>query len=237
MRPDLRQSGGHGIMLLGMLSANRADPLSASREKDKPVEETIGMTPAMISMTDVVDQDKIEVAVRLILEAIGEDPDREGLLDTPRRVAAMYAEIMAGLFTDPRSVLATRFQVDHDEMVLVKDIPFFSICEHHLVPFFGKAHVAYLPAQGVVTGLSKLARLVDLSAKRPQVQERLTNEIADAVDQELTPEGVLVAIEAEHLCMTMRGIKKPGSQTITLATRGAYRDQTRADSVLRMIRL
>ncbi len=201
------------------------------------MEETIGMTPSIAHFESSVDQEKIEVAVRLILEAIGEDPDRSGLVETPRRVAAMYAEIMAGLFTEPEGILATRFQVDHDELVLVKDIPFFSVCEHHLVPFYGQAHVAYLPAQGVVTGLSKLARLVDLLAKKPQVQERLTNEVADVLNQELTPEGVLVAIEAEHLCMTMRGVKKPGSQTITVATRGAYRDQTRADSVLRLLRL
>ena len=201
------------------------------------MEEMIGMSSSPAHVANSVDQEKIEVAVRLILEAIGEDPEREGLLETPRRVAAMYEEIMAGLRTDPRTVLATRFQVDHDEMVLVKDIPFFSVCEHHLVPFFGKAHVAYLPDRGVVTGLSKLARLVDLSAKSPQVQERLTNEVADALQDELAPQGVLVAIEAEHLCMTMRGIKKPGSQTITVATRGAYRDQTRADSVLRLLNL
>jgi GTP cyclohydrolase I len=197
----------------------------------------LGVSPSAVQLTQGVDQEKIEVAVRLILEAIGEDPDRQGLLDTPRRVAAMYSEIMAGLFTDASSVLATRFQVDHDEMVLVKDIPFFSICEHHLVPFFGQAHVAYLPGHGVVTGLSKLARLVDLSAKKPQIQEKLTNEVADALEAELSPEGVLVAIKAEHLCMTMRGINKPGSQTVTIATRGAYREANRADSVLRLLQL
>lgn len=202
------------------------------------IDETTSVTdPIRIQRAASVDYDKLEQAVRMILEAIGEDPSREGLEDTPRRVAQMYAETTAGLFATPRELLGVRFQVEHEELVLVKDIGFYSLCEHHLVPFFGKAHVAYLPADGVVTGLSKLARLVDVLAKKPQVQERLTNEVADLVDNELTPQGVLVAIEAEHLCMTMRGIKKPGSQTITIATRGAYRDQSRTDSVLRLLRL
>lgn len=182
-----------------------------------------------------IDRRKIEEAVRMILEAVGENPDREGLVDTPRRIAAMYDEIMAGLHRDPQDVLTSRFQVDHDEVVLVQDMGFYSLCEHHLVPFFGRAHVAYLPTGGIVTGLSKLARVVDLVAKRPQVQERMTNEVADAVDRALAPRGVLVMIEAEHLCMTMRGIKKPGSRTVTLATRGAYRDPAERDTVLALL--
>lgn len=182
-----------------------------------------------------IDRDKIEQAVRMILEAVGENPDREGLVDTPRRIAAMYEEIMAGLHRDPQDVLTSRFQVDHDEVVLVQDIGFHSLCEHHLVPFYGRAHVAYLPTGGIVTGLSKLARVVDLVSKRPQVQERMTNEVADAVDHALAPRGVLVVVEAEHLCMTMRGIKKPGSRTITLASRGAYRDPAERDAVLKLI--
>lgn len=169
-----------------------------------------------------VDQDKIRQAVHLILEAIGEDPNREGLKKTPERVARMYQEIFWGLQQDPKEVLQTRFHVDHNELVLVKDISFYSACEHHLLPFFGVAHVAYLPSQGQVTGLSKLARLVEGYARRPQVQERLTNQIADTLQDELQPGGTFVMMEAEHLCMAMRGIKKPGSRTVTMATRGAF---------------
>lgn len=188
--------------------------------------------------TSPVDRDKLEHAVRLILEAIGEDPDREGLLETPKRVARMYEEIFSGVHTDPRDELSARFHVEHDELVLVKDITFFSACEHHLLPFYGKAHVAYLPARGVVTGLSKLARLVDQVAKRPQIQERMTNTIATALFESLEPQGVMVVLEAEHLCMTMRGIKKPGSQTVTIASRGLYEnDLTKQDQVLRMLQL
>lgn len=167
-----------------------------------------------------VDRARIEEAVRTILEAIGEDPDREGLLDTPRRVASYLAEVTAGLYLDPARHLATVFQEQHEEMVLVGDITFHSLCEHHLLPFFGKAHVLYVPRKGRVVGLSKIARLVEDLAKRPQVQERLTAQIADLMMAHLDAQGVMVMIEAQHMCMAMRGIKKSGSQTRTLATRG-----------------
>ncbi len=173
---------------------------------------------------DGVDRPRIERAVREILVAIGEDPDRDGLLDTPARVARMYEEIFAGLRENPSSYLKTTFEADHDEMVMVSDIAMYSACEHHLLPWIGKAHVAYIPNDdGRVTGLSKLARLVDAFAKRPQVQERLTSQIADELDQSLEPKGVMVVIEAEHLCMTMRGIRKPGATTVTSAVRGLFR--------------
>lgn len=179
------------------------------------------------------DASKIEQAVRMILSAIGEDPDREGLLDTPARVARSYKELFGGLAKDPRDEISVFFEVQHDEMVLVKDIPFYSMCEHHLLPFFGQAHVAYIPRDGRITGLSKLARAVETVARRPQVQERLTGQIADAIADRLDPRGVLVIIEAEHLCMTMRGIKKPGSTTVTSAVRGLFRhnDKTRAEAL------
>jgi GTP cyclohydrolase I len=168
--------------------------------------------------------EKIELAVRQILEAIGEDPDREGLEDTPKRVARMYKEVFSGLNENPKEHFQTIFGEEHEELVLVKDIPFYSMCEHHLVPFFGKAHVAYIPRGGKVTGLSKLARAVDAVAKRPQLQERITSTIADSILETLDPHGVMVVVEAEHMCMTMRGIKKPGSKTITSAVRGTFRD-------------
>ncbi|GFG66047.1 GTP cyclohydrolase 1 [Mycobacterium kubicae] len=169
----------------------------------------------------VFDQPRAEAAVRELLYAIGEDPDRNGLRDTPARVARAYREIFAGLYTDPESVLNAMFDEDHNEMVIVKDIPMFSTCEHHLVSFHGVAHVGYIPnADGRVTGLSKIARLVDLYAKRPQVQERLTSQIADALMKKLEPRGVIVIIEAEHLCMAMRGVRKPGALTTTSAVRG-----------------
>jgi len=172
-----------------------------------------------------VDRGRIEKAVREILEAIGEDPDRDGLLRTPERVAAMYDEIFSGIKDSPDRHLAVTFEAGHDEMVMVKDIPVYSVCEHHLVPFMGKAHVAYIPNEdGRITGLSKLARLVDSLSKRPQVQERLTTQIADEIDGSLQPRGVLVVIEAEHLCMSMRGVRKPGSLTVTSAVRGQFRD-------------
>ena len=170
-----------------------------------------------------MDLAKIEEGVRLILEGIGEDPEREGLLQTPARVARMYEEGFAGLEDNPARYFETTFDEHHEEMVLVRDIPFYSMCEHHLVPFFGLAHVAYIPAQsGRICGLSKLARLVDAYAKRPQVQERMTSQIADTLIEELQPQGVLVVLEAEHLCMSMRGIKKPGSRTTTSAVRGVF---------------
>jgi GTP cyclohydrolase I len=179
-----------------------------------------------------IDRDRIERAVREILAAIGEDPDRDGLLRTPARVADMYAEICAGLWQDPTSHLVVTFEADHDEMVLVRDIALYSVCEHHLVPFHGRAHVAYIPNEdGRITGLSKLARLVDGYAKRPQVQERLTTQIADALVTALAPRGAFVMIEAEHLCMSMRGVRKPGTLTVTSAVRGLFKDSpsTRAE--------
>jgi GTP cyclohydrolase I len=171
-----------------------------------------------------VDTDRIERAVREILEAIGEDPGRDGLLETPARVARMYAEICSGLRESPDHHLQVTFEAGHDEMVMVRDIPMYSICEHHLIPFIGKAHVAYIPGdEGRITGLSKIARLVDAYAKRPQVQERLTTQVADELERTLEPKGVLVVIEAEHLCMSMRGVRKPGSSTVTSAVRGLFR--------------
>ncbi|GII77544.1 GTP cyclohydrolase 1 [Sphaerisporangium rufum] len=181
-----------------------------------------------------VDADRIEKAVREILLAIGEDPDRDGLRATPARVARAYAEQFAGLGQTPEDVLTTVFDADHDEMVLVKDIEVFSTCEHHLVPFHGVAHVGYIPNEkGQITGLSKLARLVDVYARRPQVQERMTSQVADALMAVLAPRGVIVVIEAEHLCMTMRGVRKPGAKTITSAVRGDFRnsDRTRAEAM------
>lgn len=182
-----------------------------------------------------MDLEKIEQGVRLILEGIGEDVNREGLLKTPSRVAKMYAECCAGLYQDPAVHFETLFNEDHEEMVIVKDIPFYSMCEHHLAPFFGKAHICYIPAadDGRVCGLSKLARLVEVFARRPQVQERLTRQVADTLVEQLNPQGVMVVIEAEHLCMSMRGIKKPGSKTMTSAVRGAFESNaaTRAEAL------
>jgi GTP cyclohydrolase I len=170
------------------------------------------------------DQDRAEKAVRELLYAIGEDPDRHGLADTPARVARAYQEMFAGLYTNPDDVLNTTFDEQHDELVLVKDIPMYSTCEHHLVSFHGVAHVGYIPGvDGRVTGLSKLARVVDLYAKRPQVQERLTGQVADAIMRKLLPRGVIVVVEAEHLCMAMRGIRKPGATTTTSAVRGQFK--------------
>jgi GTP cyclohydrolase IA len=181
-----------------------------------------------------IDHDRIERAVREILLAIGEDPDRDGLTDTPARVARSYAEQFAGMRQRPEEVLDTVFDADHDEMVLVRDIEVYSTCEHHLVPFFGFAHIGYIPNEkGQITGLSKLARLVDLYARRPQVQERMTSQIADALMDILEPRGVIVVIEAEHLCMAMRGVRKPGAKTVTSAVRGMFRDsdRTRAEAM------
>jgi GTP cyclohydrolase I len=181
-----------------------------------------------------VDRARIEKAVREILEAIGEDPDRDGLLATPGRVAAMYEEVFSGLQDPPDQHLSVTFSADHDEMVMVKDIPLYSICEHHLIPFLGRAHVAYIPNEdGRITGLSKLARLVESYSRRPQVQERLTAQIADEIDRSLQPRGVLVVLEAEHLCMSMRGVRKPGTTTVTSAVRGLFRDSaaTRSEAL------
>jgi GTP cyclohydrolase IA len=178
--------------------------------------------------TGAPDLERIERAVREILLAIGEDPERDGLLDTPARVARMYAEQFAGLRQEPEDVLTTVFDADHDEIVLVRDIEMYSMCEHHLLPFFGRAHIGYIPGEkGEITGLSKLARLVDVYARRPQVQERMTSEIADALMRILAPAGVIVVLDAEHLCMSMRGVRKPGAKTVTSAVRGVFRDQSR----------
>ncbi len=180
-----------------------------------------------------VDQPRIERAVREILLAIGEDPDRDGLKDTPSRVAKSYTEIFSGLHESPSDLLATTFDLDHEEMVLVKDIAFYSTCEHHLVPFHGTAHIGYIPShEGKVTGLSKLARLVEVYARRPQVQERLTTQIVDALMTNLSPRGAIVVIECEHLCMSMRGVRKPGAKTVTSAVRGQLRETaTRAEAM------
>lgn len=181
-----------------------------------------------------MDRSRIEEGVRLILEGIGEDTSREGLLDTPKRVASMYEEIFAGLDQDPAEHFAVTFNEGHQEMVLIRDIPLYSVCEHHLVPFLGRAHVAYVPSkEGRICGLSKIARLVDVFAKRPQVQERLTSQIADTLVQQLDPQGVLVVIEAEHLCMSMRGVRKPGTVTTTSAVRGIFERKaaTRAEAM------
>lgn len=181
-----------------------------------------------------MDLPRIERAVREILLAIGEDPDRDGLLGTPTRVARMYAEVFAGLGEDPASHLVVSFEAHHDEMVMVRDIPFTSLCEHHLVAFQGRAHVAYIPnSDGRITGLSKIARVVEGFARRPQVQERLTTQVADAIEGALVPRGVLVVVEAEHLCMSMRGVRKPGSTTVTSAVRGLFRTNpaTRAEAM------
>jgi len=186
-----------------------------------------------------VDHARAAAAVRELLIAVGEDPDRPGLAETPGRVARAYAETFAGLWQDPGDILSTTFDENHDELVLVKDIPMYSTCEHHLVPFHGLAHIGYIPGEdGRVTGLSKLARLVEVYARRPQVQERMTGQIADALADVLKPRGVLVIIEAEHLCMAMRGIRKPGSTTVTSAVRGIFRDNpaTRSEAMALVMR-
>jgi GTP cyclohydrolase I len=174
----------------------------------------------------MVQNDAIRDATRALLLAIGEDPDREGLLETPRRVAEMYAELFSGIGKDPRAELSVSFDEGHQEMIIVRDIPFYSMCEHHLLPFFGVAHVGYVPSvQGKVVGISKLARVVDVVARRPQLQERMTRQIADAVYEALEPDGAGVVIEAEHLCMVMRGVRKPGSSIVTSAVRGSFRSR------------
>ncbi|MDD3897837.1 MAG: GTP cyclohydrolase I FolE [Syntrophomonadaceae bacterium] len=178
-----------------------------------------------------VDKEKIEAGFRMILEALGEDPEREGLAQTPKRVARMYEEIFSGINSEPQDYLDVSFTEYHDELILVKDIPIYSMCEHHFLPFYGWAHVAYIPKGGKVVGISKLARVVESYARRPQLQERLTSQIADCIFTALKPMGVGVVIQAEHMCMTMRGIKKPGSLTVTSAVRGIFetRPETRAE--------
>jgi GTP cyclohydrolase I len=184
-----------------------------------------------------MDLKKIEKGVRLILEGIGEDPDRAGLKDTPERVARMYEEIFSGLKTPTEELLKTIEGESHDEIVLLKDIPFYSVCEHHLLPFIGKAHVAYIPSGGKIVGLSELAKSVEVIAKRPQVQERLTTQLADLIMDRLKPKGAMVIIDAEHLCMSMRGVKKPGARTVTSAVRGIFRTkQTTRDELLELIK-
>ncbi|EHI74886.1 GTP cyclohydrolase I [Streptococcus criceti] len=185
----------------------------------------------------MINQEKAEAAIYQLLEAVGEDPHREGLLDTPQRVARMYAEMFAGLDENPKDQFTAVFSENHEEVVLVKDIPFYSMCEHHLVPFYGVAHVAYLPDQGKVTGLSKLARAVEVASKRPQLQERLTEQVATALEEALAPKGVFVMVEAEHMCMTMRGIKKPGSKTVTTVARGIFQeDKGQRQELLHLIK-
>lgn len=184
----------------------------------------------------MIDQEKVKEGVRLLLEGIGEDVTREGLVETPDRIARMYEEIYGGMEEDASEHLKKRFHVDNDAMVLEKDITFYSTCEHHLLPFYGKAHIAYIP-NGEVVGLSKLARTVEVFARRLQLQEQLTGQIADALEKELNPKGVMVMIEAEHMCMTMRGIKKPGSQTVTIVKRGIFENnQELEDTFFRMLR-
>ncbi len=188
---------------------------------------------ALVASGSPVDQLRIQRAVREILAAIGENPDRDGLLETPKRVAKAYAEMFSGLHQDAAEVLSTSFDLDHQELVLVKDIPFYSTCEHHLVPFHGTAHIGYIPSvDGRVTGLSKLARLVEVYARRPQIQERLTTQIVDAMMEHLKPKGAIVVIECEHMCMSMRGVRKPGAKTVTSAVRGQIRETaTRAEAM------
>lgn len=185
----------------------------------------------------MVDENKIKTAVKMIIEAIGENPEREGLQETPDRIARMYSEIFSGLDQDPKQHLKKTFTVKDDDIILEKDIQFYSMCEHHFVPFYGKAHVAYI-SNGKVAGLSKLARTVEVFAKRPQLQERLTTQIADAIMEHLDAKGVMIVIEAEHMCMTMRGIKKPGSKTVTVVTRGEFKENhSLKDEVYKMIKL
>lgn len=191
----------------------------------------------MLTALTSIDQDRIRAAVREILLALGEDPEREGLIKTPERVARMYTEILDGIHDDPRRHLQVQFKEDgHNEMILVRDIPFASICEHHLLPFIGKAHVAYIPNNGVITGLSKIARVVDGYAHRLQLQERLTAEIADALVDMLAPQGVMVMLEAEHMCMTVRGVKKPGAIAVTSAVRGIFHRAATRGEALSLIR-
>jgi GTP cyclohydrolase I len=203
---------------------------------DRSVRDVLDLGPGEPPARRPFDHDRIAAAVREILIGIGEDPDREGLEDTPQRVARAYAEMFRGLHQDPAEVLQTTFELTHDELVLVKDIEVWSVCEHHLVPFTGVAHVGYIPGDhGRVSGLSKLARLVDVYAKRPQVQERLTKQVAEALMTELNPRGAIVVFECEHLCMTMRGVHKPGSRTVTSAVRGQLLDSTTRAEAMALI--
>lgn len=204
---------------------------ASSRELDELAARLVSARMGGVPVATAIDFPRIEAAVREILIAIGEDPDRDGLLQTPARVARAYAELFAGMRVDPREVVATTFEADHDELVLVRDIEVMSMCEHHLLPFHGVAHVGYIPgSDGRIAGLSKLARLVEVFARRPQVQERLTSQIADVMMDTLQPRGVIVVVECEHMCMSMRGIRKGGSHTITSAVRGALRENAKTRS-------
>lgn len=217
----------------GAQDPRRGAPQGEAAGRGDGADVVTGVPGTFDPQQTTVDRPRIERAVREILEAIGEDPDREGLQETPKRVAKAYAEFFAGLHQSADQVLGTTFDIAHDELVLVKDIPFYSTCEHHLVPFHGTAHIGYIPsAQGRVTGLSKLARLVELYARRPQVQERLTTQIVEALVEHLHPRGAIVVIQAEHMCMSMRGVRKPGAKTVTSAVRGQLRDpSTRAEAM------
>jgi GTP cyclohydrolase I len=222
-------------------------PTVAGARRSMAVTDGHGRTRNEALMTDPVtldgeitpgefDEKRAEAAIRELLIAVGEDPDREGLRETPSRVARAYREIFAGLWQQPEDVLTTTFDLGHDEMVLVKDIEVMSSCEHHLVPFVGVAHIGYIPStSGKITGLSKLARLVDVYARRPQVQERLTTQVADALMRILEPRGVIVVVECEHMCMTMRGVRKPGAKTITSAVRGQLRDPATRSEAMSLI--
>lgn len=185
----------------------------------------------------MINQEKIEIAMKQIIEAIGENPEREGLVDTPKRIAKMYAEICSGIQEDPKTHMETTFNCDHTDPIIVKDISFYSICEHHFVPFFGKVHVAYIPQNGVITGLSKLVRVVESIARRPQLQENLTSQIADVIMECLNPSGVLVVVNAEHMCMSMRGVKNRGANTVTSVARGIYKDDDKKrEEILSLIK-
>ncbi|MBB4736332.1 GTP cyclohydrolase I [Micrococcus cohnii] len=218
-------------------------PEAQPSPQDQPVPLDTGALTAVTGVpgtfdpaSTAVDRPRIEAAVREILEAIGEDPEREGLHETPKRVAKAYAEFFAGLHQRPEQVLGTTFDIAHEELVLVKDIPFYSTCEHHLVPFHGTAHIGYIPGEeGRVTGLSKLARLVELYARRPQVQERLTTQIVEALVEHLAPRGAIVVVQAEHMCMSMRGVRKPGAKTVTSAVRGQLRDPSTRSEAMSLI--
>lgn len=213
----------------GMLSLRDTNERSALDTTDRVTESksNSARSPIVVAPSPGIDQLRIRAAVREMLLAIGEDPDRDGLQETPARVGRFFAEAFAGLHYDPRHLLSKTFEVDHEEMVLQKDIDFSSFCEHHLLPFTGRAHIAYIPT-GRVVGLSKLARVVDALARKPQVQERLTQEIADLIHEELTPRGILVVLEATHTCMTVRGVRKPGTTCVTSAARGVYQTNAAA---------
>lgn len=229
VRPDLSATDADGQTAKAGSSSGAGLTSAPTASGSGRLDSAEGLYPTIGEHESTVDLARIEKAVREILIAVGEDPDRPGLAQTPARVARAYAETFAGLHFDPKSVLATVFEEDHEEFVLVKDIELYSTCEHHLVPFHGVAHVGYIPGRhGRITGLSKLARLVDAYARRPQVQERLTAQVADALMEKLEPQGVIVVIECEHLCMSMRGVRRPGARTVTSAVRGIFNSSVAA---------